>query len=240
MQLEIDPSWIELLRSIIQHLILGKKWSETQDSGKKFNKTDGGEFGAAEFRRDLLHYFEYTVSFGEKARQVFWESRKFLACLVVGPLVIFFSDIFLTKVFDSVAYLFSGCICLSFSISPFFFNDHLSLFPSLSAASFLTRLRSFLFGGQEEFLEKILPIRMDEDWIRLKVWKFRFITRTFNLVNFSNSNNWAFLFKSYFLILGFLFRSINFYHLLLVLMMFESRNWRIFFNERSKERVNLR
>lgn len=43
MQLEIDPSWIELLRSIIQHLILGKKWSETQDSGKKFNKTDGGE-----------------------------------------------------------------------------------------------------------------------------------------------------------------------------------------------------
>lgn len=29
-----------------------------------------GEFGAAEFRRDLLHYFEYTVSFGEKARQV--------------------------------------------------------------------------------------------------------------------------------------------------------------------------
>lgn len=39
-QLEIDPSWIELLRSIIQHLILGKKWSETQDSGKKFNKTE--------------------------------------------------------------------------------------------------------------------------------------------------------------------------------------------------------
>lgn len=65
----------------------------------------------------------------------------------------------------------------------------LSLFPCLSAASFLSRFRSFLFGGQEEFLEKILPIRMDEDWIRLKVWKFRFITRTFNLVNFSNSNN---------------------------------------------------
>lgn len=144
-QLEIDPSWIELLRSIIHHLILGKKWSETQDSGKKFNKTDEGEgeFGAAEFRRDLLHYFEYTVSFGEKARQVSWESRKFLACLVVGPLVIFFSDIFLTKVFDSVAHLFSGCICLSFSISPFFFNDHFSLFLFFPACLLLVSLVDF-------------------------------------------------------------------------------------------------
>lgn len=120
-----------------------------------------GEFGAAEFRRDLLHYFEYTVSFGEKARQVSWErereskiscsSRRLFRCWTPRHLLFrYFSyqvDKGLRCLTPSLAHLFSGCANTVFHFgSPLSFLTTIS--PSLSASSFLSR-RTFLLGDTQ-------------------------------------------------------------------------------------------
>lgn len=98
-----------MLRSIIHDLISSGRNDWTRDSGKKFNKTgqetEERETGnLAQPNLDGISCIISNIQFHlekkpdkspERERVKFLARRD--ACFVVGPLVIFFSDIFLTK-----------------------------------------------------------------------------------------------------------------------------------------------